>query len=220
MPERLVDVSGSNKTVLHTFPITVSSSAGDVMPKDAEYEGKALRAAAHAQLYPMRISEADHQDACQSEWATGTVWGRSGRSVPNEARSGSGRSRARLLALGDGWLSAWGCRWYWNRAHDQHLRERAYILWQQEGCPTGQAAEHWHRTQQFEITLTDGRSIGEAMAACFYSVIHRPYPQFDYAGELSWSLCKRSPSGSTMHECHLAVARRPTGGSSQFITRI
>jgi len=53
--ERIVrcqSVSGSNKTVLHTFPITLSSSAGGVMPKDTEYEEKALKAAAHAQLVP------------------------------------------------------------------------------------------------------------------------------------------------------------------------
>ena len=39
---------------------------------------------------------------------------------------------------------------YWNRAHDQHLRERAYVLWQQEGCPEGRADEYWHRTCEFE----------------------------------------------------------------------
>jgi Protein of unknown function (DUF2934)/Domain of unknown function (DUF2382) len=39
---------------------------------------------------------------------------------------------------------------YWHRAHDQHLRERAYCLWQQEGCPEGRADEYWHRTREFE----------------------------------------------------------------------
>ena len=29
----------------------------------------------------------------------------------------------------------------------------------------------------------------------YNSVIHRPYPQFDYTGELSWFLYKRSSSG-------------------------
>ena len=112
MPERLVDVSGSNKTVLHTFPITLSSSAGGVMPKDTEYEEKALRAAAHAQLVPDSDLEklTTRMHASRSGPPAGTVWGRSGCSVPNEARSGSGRSKARLLALGDGWLSAWACR--------------------------------------------------------------------------------------------------------------
>lgn len=53
MTERLVDVSSSNKTVLHTFPVTI---VGGLTPKDAEYEEKALKAAVHAQLVPVRIS--------------------------------------------------------------------------------------------------------------------------------------------------------------------
>jgi Protein of unknown function (DUF2934) len=39
---------------------------------------------------------------------------------------------------------------YWHRAHDQHLREHAYMLWQQESCPEGRADEYWHRTREFE----------------------------------------------------------------------
>lgn len=39
---------------------------------------------------------------------------------------------------------------YWRRAHDQHLRERAYFLWLQNGCPEGQADDHWHQTSAFE----------------------------------------------------------------------
>ena len=111
MPERLVDVSGSNRTVLHTFPITLSGSDGEVMPKDTEYEEKALRAAAHAQLVP----NADLENLTTRMHAS-----RSGQLEPfgddrdvlsqTKARPGSGRSRARLPALGDGWLSAWGCR--------------------------------------------------------------------------------------------------------------
>ena len=151
MPERLVDVSGSNKTVLHTFPITVSSSAGDVMPKDTEYEEKALRAAAHAQLVP---------DADLENLTTRMHASRSGplepfgddRDVLSQTKRGLDqvvRERAYLLWEMDGCPHG-GADEYWNRAHDQHLRERAYVLWQQEGCPTGQADEHWHRTQQFE----------------------------------------------------------------------
>ena len=39
---------------------------------------------------------------------------------------------------------------YWQRASHQHLRERAYVLWQQEGSPEGHADEYWHRLQEFE----------------------------------------------------------------------
>jgi hypothetical protein len=39
---------------------------------------------------------------------------------------------------------------YWHRALDQHLRERAYVLWEQAGCPDGGADEYWHRIRNFE----------------------------------------------------------------------
>jgi Protein of unknown function (DUF2934) len=39
---------------------------------------------------------------------------------------------------------------YWHLAHDQRLRERAYVLWQQEGCPEGRAEEQWHQSRQCE----------------------------------------------------------------------
>ena len=39
---------------------------------------------------------------------------------------------------------------YWHRALDQHLRERAYVLWQQEGSPEGGADEYWHRLREFQ----------------------------------------------------------------------
>jgi hypothetical protein len=32
----------------------------------------------------------------------------------------------------------------------QHLRERAYFLWQQDGCPEGRADEHWQQSCEFE----------------------------------------------------------------------
>jgi hypothetical protein len=50
MAERLVDVMNSNKTVLHTYPITIR--APNITPNDTEYKAKAMKAAAHAQLVP------------------------------------------------------------------------------------------------------------------------------------------------------------------------
>ena len=50
MAERLVDVMNSNKTVLHTYPITIG--APNIIPNDTEYKAKAMKAAAHAQLVP------------------------------------------------------------------------------------------------------------------------------------------------------------------------
>ena len=36
------------------------------------------------------------------------------------------------------------------RALDQHLRERAYVLWQQAGSPEGREDEYWNRVLEFE----------------------------------------------------------------------
>ncbi len=39
---------------------------------------------------------------------------------------------------------------YWHRAQKLHLQERAHSLWAQEGRPDGRADEHMARTRQFE----------------------------------------------------------------------
>jgi hypothetical protein len=151
MTKRLVDVSGSNQTVLHTFPVTIGGSGADVAPKDAEYEEKALKAAAHAQLVP---------DVDLKNLTTRMHVSRSGqlepygddRHVMSQTKEGLDhvvRVRAYFLWELDGCPHG-GAEVYWRRAHDQHLRERAYVLWQQEGCPVGRADEFWHRTHEFE----------------------------------------------------------------------
>ncbi len=33
---------------------------------------------------------------------------------------------------------------------EQRIRERAYFLWRQEGCPENRADEHWHRAREIE----------------------------------------------------------------------
>lgn len=38
---------------------------------------------------------------------------------------------------------------YWHCAREQHLREGAYILWHLDGCPDGRANDHWHRSETF-----------------------------------------------------------------------
>jgi hypothetical protein len=39
---------------------------------------------------------------------------------------------------------------YWARSLDQHLRERAYVLWQQEGKGDGGANADWDRMRDFQ----------------------------------------------------------------------
>ena len=36
------------------------------------------------------------------------------------------------------------------RRAEQRIRERAYFLWQQEGCPGNRAEKHWHRARETE----------------------------------------------------------------------
>lgn len=36
------------------------------------------------------------------------------------------------------------------RRAEQRVRERAYFLWRQEGCPGNRAEEHWHRAREIE----------------------------------------------------------------------
>ena len=35
---------------------------------------------------------------------------------------------------------------------EQRIRDRAYFLWREEGCPEDRAYEHWHRARELEHT--------------------------------------------------------------------
>jgi hypothetical protein len=39
---------------------------------------------------------------------------------------------------------------FWNRALEQHRRERAYVLWEQQGSAEGHAEENWHQIRKFQ----------------------------------------------------------------------
>jgi len=151
MAERLVEVSDGNETVLHTFPITVGASDSNSAHADAEYEGKALQAAAHAQLVP------------DGDLATLTAKMHVSRGGPlqpygddldvlSQTKRGlqqAVRERAYLLWETDG-CPAGQADEYWHRAREQQHRERAYVLWQQAGCPEGRADDDWRRIEEFE----------------------------------------------------------------------
>jgi hypothetical protein len=149
MAERLVDVLGSNGMVIHTYPITLDKSGGDV--SDAEYQAKALEAAAHGQLVPdaelgsltarMHLSRGGPMQPYGDEIST-----------TSETKLGleqAVRERAYFLWEQEG-RSEGRADEYWHRALDQHLRGRAYVLWQQEGSPEGGADEYWHRLREFQ----------------------------------------------------------------------
>jgi hypothetical protein len=151
MTERLVDVSDAKRIVLHTYPIALGrTEAGSVAP-DAEYESKALSAAAHAQLVPdaelLTLSSRMHVSRRGSLEPYGDS-----QEVLSETKQGleqAVRERAYSLWEMDGCPPGHADD-YWHRARDQHLRERAHVLWRQEGCPIGRADEHWRRVQAFE----------------------------------------------------------------------
>jgi DUF2934 family protein len=129
----------------------ITIGGSEIAPKDAEYEEKALEAGAYAQLVP---------DADLKGLSARMHVSRSGalepygdnRDVLSQTKQGLDQVvRERAYFV---WEQE-GCPdgradEYWHCAHDQHLRERAYFLWEQEGCPEGRADEYWHRTREFE----------------------------------------------------------------------
>jgi len=144
----LVDVLDSNRTVIHTYPISL---AAEDYADEVKYKAKALEAAANDQLVP---------DTLLGSLTARMHVGRGGQMAPyGDDLAGSSqtkialeqvvRERAYLLWEQDG-RPAGRSEEYWHRALDQHLRERAYMLWQQEGSPEGRADEYWRQVCDFE----------------------------------------------------------------------
>jgi hypothetical protein len=123
----------------------------DNVSEDGEYRAKAAEAAAHAQLVP---------NADLNSLTTRMHVGRGGALAPYGDDSGTLSETEQGLDqhVREHAHALWqqdGCPHgradeYWHRARDQHFRERAYVLWQQEGCPEGRADEFWNRTCKFE----------------------------------------------------------------------
>ena len=149
MTERLVDVLNSNRTVIHTYPITIGDS--DTPSTDAKYEEKALKAAAHAHLVPDAELKSLTARMHVSRGGAMAPYGheRGVLSQTTQHLDQTVRERAYFLWQQDGCPEGRADE-YWCRAHDQHLRERAHTLWQQDDCPEGRADEYWHRTREFE----------------------------------------------------------------------
>ncbi|WP_410217303.1 DUF2934 domain-containing protein [Paracoccus sp. (in: a-proteobacteria)] len=149
MKERLVDIIDSNGQVLHTYPITLGEDNGTA--SDADYQAKALEAAAHGQLVP------------DDELAGLTArmhHSRSGRLQPyGDELSTTSETRLGLEQLvREQAYAMWEqegrpegrAEEFWHRALDQHLRGRAYVLWEQEGGAERSADEDWHQTRKFQ----------------------------------------------------------------------
>jgi hypothetical protein len=108
-------VLGIIKDVIHTFPVTIEGSE----ISDAQYEKKALEAAAYEKLVP---------DGELQGLTTKMHISRSGPLEPY------GDDRHVLVQT--------------KESLDHIVRVRAYRLWEQEGRPEERADEHWRRAQE------------------------------------------------------------------------
>ena len=50
-------------------------------------------------------------------------------------------------------------------ARTRSVRQRAYFIWQQEGCPDGCADDHWHRAWTMEGEAATGGAVTEITKA-------------------------------------------------------
>jgi hypothetical protein len=148
MPERLVDVSNSVGTVLHTFPVVAQNSNST---SEEAYQETALKLAAHARLVPSDDVETLTATMHVSRGGPLAPYG-DDRNTLEGTRHGlenNLRERAYFLWQQDGYLPG-RAQEHWQHAFDQHLRERAYFIWLQECCPAGRADEHWRQSREFE----------------------------------------------------------------------
>ncbi|RRA49946.1 DUF2934 domain-containing protein [Acidipila sp. EB88] len=146
MTERLVDVVNENGNPVHTYPITLSTTASE-----AAFEAKALEAAQYGRLVPtaelaglttrMHVSQGGalepYGDGVPSTSQTKA-------SLDQEVRAEAYRKWV-LSGQPDDRSNE-----FWNEAREEQCRARAYILWQQEGSPNGRSDEFWYRTTQFD----------------------------------------------------------------------
>ena len=119
--------------------------------EDVAYEKKALEAAAHGRL----VSDAELESlTARMHVSRGGQMAPYGDDLVNSSETKLGLEqsvRERAYFL---WERD-GCpegrpEEYWHRALDQHLRARAYVLWEQDGRPDGRADEYWQRVRNFE----------------------------------------------------------------------
>jgi hypothetical protein len=119
--------------------------------KDTDYEKKALEAAAHGQLVT---------DDEIGKLTARIHISRNGPLQPfgDDVASSSETHEGLKQQIREQAYFLWeqdGCpegrsEEYWARARDQHLRDRAYVLWQQQGSREGDADAHWLRLEEFE----------------------------------------------------------------------
>jgi hypothetical protein len=50
-------------------------------------------------------------------------------------------------------------------ARARNVRQRAYFIWQEEGCPDGRADDHWHRAWEMESEAALDEAVDESFPA-------------------------------------------------------
>jgi Protein of unknown function (DUF2934) len=129
----------------------VSVRASEPDRSDSQFEAKALSASAHAQLVPTGELESLSTRMHVSRGGPITPYGDT-HDVLMETKAGLDQIvRERAYLLWEQEGRPEGrADAYWHRAHEQRLRERAYRIWEQEGRPEGEADRHWKWTCGFE----------------------------------------------------------------------
>jgi hypothetical protein len=119
--------------------------------EEAAFKQKALEAAANAKLVPNEELDSLNAKMHVSRSGPLTPYG-DPHGVLAETKEGLDQVvRERAYLL---WEQA-GCPEgladdFWHQAQHQRFCERAYAVWEREGCPEGKADEHWFRTRAFE----------------------------------------------------------------------
>ena len=119
-----MDILNDKNNVLHVFPVEIE--ADDASLKEADFEQKALEAAAAAEV------------------------------VPNQEEE---KLKARLHVSRGGPLMPYGdalqTKTEQKMRFEEQIRERAYFLWQEAGCPDNQADGFWQHAWEIQSASTD-----------------------------------------------------------------
>jgi hypothetical protein len=129
----------------------VTVKAAEPAPSEEKFQEKALSAAAHAQLVPTEELETLSARMHVDRGGPIVPYG-DGNHILTETPQGlEAIIRERAYLLWEQEGSPEGCAdAYWHRAREQRLRERAYRLWEQEGRPEGQGDRHWQWVVDYE----------------------------------------------------------------------
>ena len=124
MQERLVDILNDKNNVLHVFPVQIEADVTAL--READFEQKALEAAAAAEIVPHHEEE---------------------------------KLKARLHVSRGGPLMPYGDSLQTKTEHkirlEEQIRERAYFLWREAGCPDNQTDGIWQHACEIQCASTD-----------------------------------------------------------------